>query len=304
MDLRQLRYFTAVAEELNIGRAAERLHIVQPALSRQMQALEAELGVRLFDRLPRGVRLTAAGERMAIDARRLLADLDAATDRVRRTGEGKIGALTIGFVDTMSWGGLIPATLQSLQQDHPGIALRLVDMSSLDQLAAIHDGRLDAGFAFYRDPDDRTLDGMTVIEDRIMLAIAKTWPLAAQPSLRLQDLERLPFVSFPRPAAPRFFDDLRRACDRRDFQPHVAHEGMTAISILGLVGAGLGVAFQPRSTEHRKPETVTLSPIDDLDLAVRMELIWRADSTSPTLEILKTIVSQRLAEDMSDGRPV
>ncbi len=296
MDLRQLRYFIAVADELNIGRAAERLHIVQPALSRQIQALEAELGVRLFDRLPRGVRLTAAGDRLAIDAQRLLADVDTAADRVRRTGEGKLGALTIGFVDTMSWGGLIPKTLQVLQRDHPGIALRLVDMSSLDQLNAVRDGRLDAGFAFYRDPDDRSLDGTTVIEDRIMLAVAKNSPLAVRSSVRLRDMKGLPFVSFPRRAAPRFFDDLRKACDRRDFQPHVVHEGMTAISILGLVGAGLGVAFQPQSTEHRKPETINLLPIDDLDLAVRMELIWRADNTAPTLSILRTIVAQCLVD--------
>lgn len=296
MDFRQLRYFVAVAEELNIGRAAERLHIVQPALSRQMQALEAELGTPLFDRLPRGVRLTAAGERMAIDARSLLADLDDAADRVRRTGKGELGALTIGFVDTMSWGGLIPATLQILKRDHAGIALRLVDMSSLDQLDAVRDGRLDAGFAFYRDPDDRTLDGMTVIDDRIMLAVSRGSPLASRSSLRLQDLQNAPFVSFPRQAAPRFFDDLRRGCDARDFRPHVAHEGMTAISILGLVGAGLGVAFQPQSTEYRKPDSVVLRPIDDLDLAVRMELIWRTDNTAPTLAILKSVVAECLAK--------
>ncbi|MEM8951686.1 MAG: LysR family transcriptional regulator [Pseudomonadota bacterium] len=296
MDLRQLRYFLAVADELNIGRAAERLHIVQPALSRQIQALEAELGVRLLDRLPRGVRLTAAGERLATDAQRLLIDLEDTSDRVRRTGQGKLGALNIGFVDTMSWGGLIPATLQVLQRDHAGIALRLVDMSSLDQLAAIRDGRLDAGFAFYRDPGDRTLDGMTVIDDRITLAVSKGSTLASRSSVRLRDLEDLPFISFPRQAAPRFFDDLRKAFDRHGFQPDVAHEGMTTISILGLVGAGLGVAFQPQSTEHRKPDSVTLLPVDDLDLAVRTELVWRADSTSQTMAILKTIVTRCLAK--------
>ncbi|MEM7026320.1 MAG: LysR family transcriptional regulator [Pseudomonadota bacterium] len=296
MDLRQLRYFLAVADQHNIGRAAEQLHIVQPALSRQMKALEAELDVRLLDRLPRGVRLTAAGERMAIETRRLLADLDAAADRVRRTGQGKLGALTVGFVDTMSWGGPIPRVLQILQRDHPGIALRLTDMSSLDQLAAVRSGRLDAGFVFYRDPEDRSLDGMTVVDDRIMLAVAKDSALAARSSVRLLDLEASPFIGFPRNAAPRFFDDLQRACTIRGFQPNVVHEGTTGISILGLVGAGLGVAFQPQSTKHRKPETVALLPIEDLDLAVRMELIWRPDNTSQALRILNQIVRDCAAD--------
>ena len=112
MELRHLRYFAVVAEELNIGRAAERLHIVQPALSRQMQALESELEVALFDRLPRGIRLTHAGEQLALDARRIFRDVADTADRVMRTGRGELGALTIGFVDTMSWGGIVPVCMR------------------------------------------------------------------------------------------------------------------------------------------------------------------------------------------------
>jgi DNA-binding transcriptional LysR family regulator len=212
MELRHLRYFAVVAEELNIGRAAERLHIVQPALSRQMQALEGELEVALFDRLPRGIRLTPAGEQLALDARRILREVADTVDRVIRTGRGELGALTIGFVDTTSWGGIVPATMRALQCDHPGIALRTATMSSVEQQAAIRDGRLDAGFCFYRDLEDAAITGMPVLRDDIVLAVPAGSALARRASVSLADLTDEPFVWFPRRSAPRFHEDLMAAC--------------------------------------------------------------------------------------------
>lgn len=297
MELRHLRYFAVVAEELNIGRAAERLHIVQPALSRQMQALEGELEVVLFDRLPRGIRLTPAGEQLALDARRILREVAETADRVMRTGRGELGALTIGFVDTMSWGGIVPATMRTLQHDHPGIALRTIATSSVEQQAAIRDGRLDAGFCFYCDPEDATIRGIPVLRDDIVLAVPAGSALAQRASVSFVDLKNEPFVWFPRGSAPRFHEDLMAACRARGFTPHVAHYGASAVSILGLVGAGLGVAFQPQSTQHRKPESVTLVPVDDLDLAVTMDLVWRPDNNAPALSILVDVVQGLLAPD-------
>jgi DNA-binding transcriptional LysR family regulator len=297
VELRHLRYFVVVAEELNIGRAAERLHIVQPALSRQMQALESELEVALFDRLPRGIRLTHAGEQLALDARRILRDVADTADRVMRTGRGELGALTIGFVDTMSWGGIVPATMRALQRDHPGIALRTIATSSVEQQAAIRDGRLDAGFCFYCDPEDAAITGIPVLRDDIVLAVPAGSALAQRASVSLADLTDEPFVWFPRRSAPRFHEDLMAACRARGFTPHVAHYGESAISILGLVGAGLGIALQPKSTRYRKPESVTLVPIDDLDLAVTMDLAWRPDNNAPALSILVDVVRGLLDPD-------
>jgi DNA-binding transcriptional LysR family regulator len=297
MELRHLRYFAVVAEELNIGRAAERLHIVQPALSRQMQALEGELEVALFDRLPRGIRLTPAGEQLALDAQRILRDVADTVDRLMRTGRGELGVLTIGFVDTMSWGGIVPATMRALQCDHPGIALRTVAMSSVEQQAAIRDGRLDAGFCFYRDLEDAAITGIPVLRDDIVLAVPARSALAQRASVSLADLTDEPFVWFPRTSAPRFHEDLMAACRVRGFVPHVAHYGASAVSILGLVGAGLGIAFEPQSTRYRKPESVTLVPIDDLTLAVTMDLAWRLDNNAPALSILVDVVQGLLGSD-------
>jgi DNA-binding transcriptional LysR family regulator len=297
MELRHLRYFAVVAEELNIGRAAERLHIVQPALSRQMQALEGELEVALFDRLPRGIRLTPAGEQLALDAQRILRDVADTVDRLMRTGRGELGVLTIGFVDTMSWGGIVPATMRALQCDHPGIALRTVAMSSVEQQAAIRDGRLDAGFCFYRDLEDAAITGIPVLRDDIVLAVPARSALAQRASVSLADLTDEPFVWFPRTSAPRFHEDLMAACRVRGLVPHVAHYGASAVSILGLVGAGLGIAFEPQSTRYRKPESVTLVPIDDLTLAVTMDLAWRLDNNAPALSILVDVVQGLLGSD-------
>ncbi|MEM7025930.1 MAG: LysR family transcriptional regulator [Pseudomonadota bacterium] len=294
MELRHLRYFAVVAEELNIGRAAERLHIVQPALSRQMQALESELEVVLFDRLPRGIRLTPAGEQLALDTERILADVEDTADRVARTARGELGALTIGFVDTMSWGGMIPATLQRLQRDHPGIRLRTMDLRSIDQQMAIRQGRIDAGFCFYRDRDDPTISGMPVTHDRVMLAVPAGSALAERRFIRLAQLKQQPFVWFPRARAPRFHDDLMATCRKRDFSPTIAHEGESAISIMGLVGAGLGVAFQPESAAFRKPASVKLVPVQDMQLAVTMDLAWRTDRDTPALRILVDLVRSLL----------
>jgi DNA-binding transcriptional LysR family regulator len=290
MDLRQLRYFCTVAEELNIGRAAARLNIVQPALSRQMQSLEADLNVMLLERLPRGVRLTSAGERLLEDARRILDDVDQTADRARRAGRGDIGRLVIGFVDAMASADVVSASLRSMRERHPGIVLRLVNMSSINQYAALSEGQIDVGFAFYRNSADPEIDGFTIINDEVMLAAADDSPLAGKSSVGLKVLRDHALIGFPREAAPRFYHDIEASCQKAGLPFRTIHEGLSSMAILGLVRAGLGVAFQPRSAKHHLPKGVVLLPVKDLSLEASLDLAWRTANPSPALQHFIEIV--------------
>src|SRR5580765_8039748 len=161
MELRHLRYFVGVGEEQHFGRAAERLHIAQPALSRQIQDLEKEIGFRLFERLPRGVKLSAAGKLFLEDARRILGELQEATRRAKRVASGKAGTLRVGFVESISWHGVVPEFFRRFRQKQPGAELTPVPMLSLAQVEAIRSGRLDAGFVVSMDHIDQRIGSAT-----------------------------------------------------------------------------------------------------------------------------------------------
>ena len=173
MELRHLRYFVAVGEEQHYGRAAERLHVAQPALSRQIQDLEKEMGFVLFDRLPRGVRLNAAGKLFLTDARRILQDVDEARLRAERIAHGKAGTLRIGIATAVSWHGLVVDSFRELRRWQPGVELELRHLLSVDQVEAILSGRLDAGFAASLTPWPKDLAHWEFAQDRMLLAVPK-----------------------------------------------------------------------------------------------------------------------------------
>ena len=148
MELRHLRYFVAVGEDQHYGRAAQRLRVAQPALSRQIQALEEEIGFKLFDRLSRGVKISAAGKLFLEDARRILQQVNEATTRAARVAHGKSGTLRIGFTESASWHGVVPDSFRQFRQQQPDAELHLNPSTSLEQIEAVRSGRLDAGFVY------------------------------------------------------------------------------------------------------------------------------------------------------------
>ena len=158
MELRHLRYFVAVGEEEHFGRAAQRLRVAQPALSRQIQDLEREIGFQLFDRLSRGVKISSAGKLFLEDARRILEQLNAATERAQRVARGQSGTLRVGFTENASWRGVVPDSLRLFRERYPDAELQLNPLPSLQQLEAVRSGRLDAGFMFNPPKPDRELD--------------------------------------------------------------------------------------------------------------------------------------------------
>src|SRR6202043_1028445 len=206
MELRHLRYFVAVGEDQHYGRAAERLGIAQPALSRQIQDLENELGFMLFERLPRGVRLNAAGKLYLSDARRILQDVDEAKRRAERVALGKAGTLRVGIATAVSWHGLVVDSFREFRRRQPDVELELHHLLSVHQIEAILSGRLDAGFAASLTPSHKDLAHWEFVQDRMLLAVPKGHPLTKREGIRLRDLRDMPFVWFPRWVNPVIYD--------------------------------------------------------------------------------------------------
>ena len=199
MELRHLRYFVAVGEEQHFGRAAARLRVAQPPLSRQIQDLEREIGFPLFDRLPRGVRLSAAGSLFLKDARRILQDVEEAKRRAERVALGKAGTLRIGIATAVSWHGMVAETFREFRRRQPDVELVVQHLLSVHQIEAVLSGRLDVGFAASMTPWHKELAHSPVAEDRMVLAVAKGHPLAKRERIRLRDLQNMPFIWFTLP---------------------------------------------------------------------------------------------------------
>jgi len=196
MELRHLRYFVAVGEEQHYGRAAQRLRVAQPALSRQIQDLEDEVGFKLFERLPRGVKLSAAGKLFLADARRILQQVSETAARAARVARGQSGTLRIGFTENASWHGVVPDSLRKFRQRQPDAELQLRPAGSVDQVDDIRSGRVDAGFVFNLPTNDEELDQLPVAMQNVELAVPKGHPLSKRKRLRLRDLVDAPFVWF------------------------------------------------------------------------------------------------------------
>ena len=284
MELRHLRYFVAVGEEQHFGRAAAHLHIAQPALSRQIQDLEKELGFALFDRLPRGVRLNAAGQLFLGDARRILHEVDEAKRRAARIALGMAGTLRIGIATAVSWHGLVAKAFSEFRRGQPDAELALHHMLSVHQVDAIVAGRLDGGFAAPLAPLHKELAHWQFARDRMVFAVPKGHPLTKRQRVRLRDLRDMPFIWFPRWVNPSFYDQMMRACARGGLQtPRIVQEAPDRDTHLGLVQCQVGLAWLNESTRWHCPRGVTLLPVVDMAVRLPFSFIWKKDNTSPVL---------------------
>jgi DNA-binding transcriptional LysR family regulator len=284
MELRHLRYFVAVGEEQHYGRASRRLRVAQPALSRQIQDLEEEVGFKLFERLPRGVKLSAAGEAFLKDARRILQEASEAVVRAARVARGQSGTLRLGFPENASWGGVVPDSIRRFREQQPDAVLQLQPAASLEQLEAIQSGRLDAGFVNFMPKTDPELDHIDVALQHVELAVPKTHPLVERKKVRLRDLTDEAFVWFPRWSSPAFYDQMMAACFRGGLEsPRIVQEGLNEATILSLMSTGLGVGWVLGTARLRRPEAIAIVPVVDLDVHLSLALAWRRDNASPLL---------------------
>lgn len=274
----------AVGDEQHYGRAALRLRVVQPALSRQIQDLEEEVGFKLFERLPRGVKLSPAGKLFLEDARRILQDVNEAAARAARVARGQSGTLRVGFSENASWRGVVPESLRRFREIQPDAELQLQPLPSLEQLEAIRSGRLDAGFVLDMPKADPELERLRVAIQRIELAVPTGHPLTKLKELRLRDLTDASFVWFPRRASPALYDRLMRECFRGGLKsPRIVQDGLNEATILSLVATGLGVGWVLGTARWRCPKSVVITSVVDLNVPLLLALAWRKDNKSPLL---------------------
>ena len=293
MEFRHLRAFVAVAEALHFGRAAERLGIQQPPLSLQIQALERELKVRLLDRGSRKVALTPVGALFLVEARATLAQAERAIAVVRRAGEGEIGEIRLGFTASSPFTAVMPQVIYAFRQRFPEVHLKLVGMTTREQLAALVARKLD--LAFIRSPFapiPPEIEALSIMTDRLMLVLRDDHPLAALALVPIAALSREPFVMFERDAGTGIWDQIVAICADQGFSPTVTQEAREAPTLIGLVAAGLGVTILPDSLRRIQVEGVVYRPLDTPQAASTVLLAHRRDERGGAVRAFVSLVEE------------
>jgi len=284
-ELRQLRYFVAVAEELHFGRAAARLHMTQPPLSQTIQAFELALGYPLFVRDNRSVALTSAGSALLPEARRILLLAEGLPVLVRRAAVGEIGRLTLAFVTTADY-SVLPAFLREFRGAFPQVQIDLREATSDVQLEDLLHGRIDAGLLIPPLPDKAKaeLDYLTVLSEPLVLAAPQGLEaLQQRDKASLQDVADQPLIIFPRRLAPALHDAILACFHDAGLTPQIAQEAIQMQTIVGLVSAGMGIALVPQSVSNLKRPGVEYKSLTGKTPLVETGLAWRRDNPSPLL---------------------
>jgi DNA-binding transcriptional LysR family regulator len=287
-DLRHLRYFLAVAEELNFTRAAERLRIAQPPLSRQIRDLEERIGTALFDRSTHPLRLTEAGQFLREEARDLLAAFDRALDGAHRIGRRNAGWLGIGFLESAMY-GFLPRILCLFRQQHPEIDINLTQMSADQQISALRDRRIHIGFLRPCIETDEFVQEVVQF-DTLAIALQSTHPLARSESVTFDLLAREPFVAYGGHLKPNFRDHLRRLCQEAGIVLQIAMEVDQPETALGAVAAGFGISLVPHSLAGQGREGVVIKPISDRPPPHPLLALYRRSESSAAFHDFLEIV--------------
>jgi len=285
LELRQLRYFVTVAEELHFGHAATRLHMTQPPLSQAIQALEALLGAALFLRNRRGVALTAAGAALLPEARRMLAEAAGLGELVQRAAAGASGRLALAFVTSADY-SVLPPFLRAYRAAFPAVEITLQEATSDIQLDDLLHARIDCGFLIPPLPEKAraTLDYMKVLEEPLILAAPSGLEALQQDGpVRLQDLPALPLIIFPRKISPALHDAILSCFAAAGVTPVIGQEAIQMQTIVGLVSAGMGLALVPQSVSNLMRPGVEYRALAAATPLVETGLAWRRDNASPVL---------------------
>ena len=282
MELRHLRYFVAVAEELHFTRAAERLHMAQPPLSQQIRALEQELGVSLFERHQRAVKLTAAGERFLLRARALLEGASQAADEARRAARGEVGELNIGFTSSLPLMSLLPTALQRFRQQHGSVTLHFHEEFTREQFQLLGSNKLDVGVVRFNGEEDTPgLALREVRRDRLCAVLPRSHPLAARPGIALAQLAGERIIGYPSSSGNWLTRRLEKLAREAGFEWRVHQLAGEATTQIGLVDAGLGVAVLPAPLQCVQLPGICYVPLLDSHAYMTLTVAWRERDTSP-----------------------
>ncbi|MFZ6874031.1 LysR family transcriptional regulator [Undibacterium sp. Di27W] len=298
MELRHLKYFIAVAEELHFTRAAERLHIGQPPLSHAIQMLEADIGAQLLERSKRWVRLTEAGKLFLKDARHILALAEQASENARRAQRGETGELRIGFTFSTPFTPLFAAVINSYRQQYPDVTLSLREMTTNKQLEALDQRSLDVGFI--RPPEDGELArGVSsplrfrkLREDALVAVLPSTHPLAKKKKVSMKDLAQESFIMYPPSAGTGIYPHILRLCRAAGYAPKIVQEANDASTIIGLVAAGCGVSVLIGSFYSIHFDGICYRPIADAGASTSLLLAQRKGEVSPLVEAFVSLAGE------------
>jgi DNA-binding transcriptional LysR family regulator len=301
IDLRHLRYFVAVAEELHFGRAAVRLHIAQPPLSQQIKQLEQNLGHRLFVRTSRSVALTAAGTEMLERARRTLTRMEEDLAAVRRVGRGEVGALTIAFTGSAILSDPLPEAIRSYRRRFPEVDLRLRELGTMSQIEALRDGSIDLGFL--RDPGP--FEGLVIEEllrESYVAVLPSRHPLAQSRTVSVKNLRGEPFIFHRRGIGPLAFDRTMAVCEQAGFRPEIVQEAPQWPTVIRLVESGLGVSIAPRCVSKLETMGVEFRPINAKGAFTEVSLGHRDEPLHATAVEFVSMARRAFAARKSSAR--
>lgn len=287
MDLRHLRYFVAVAEERHITRAAHRLGIQQPPLSQQIHALEAEIGGKLFVRVPRGVELTDAGRLLLAEAYDILASVERAGAIARQAVGGHVGKLSIGFTTSAVLHSLVPDIIRAFREALPNVVLDLQEGNAAVLTEQVQAGALDAGFLRVPVARPTGLNFLRLLDEELVVVLPVGHPLAdtAHYPLELVSLAAERFILVRRPSAPGIYANLMQACREAGFEPRVVAEVAHMLTNINLVAAGVGISLVPAAMREINLRQVVYAPIRQAPgLAAPLTLVFPARARSPVLE--------------------
>lgn len=295
MDLRQLRYFIAVAEDLSFSRAAKRIHVSQPPLSRHVSNLERELGIRLLDRNNHSVRVTAAGRVFLDNARNVLQAVEAAASMARQAAQGEVGSLTLGFGGSAAY-AFLPAILRTFRARYPAVKVTLDQLSLIEQIEAIKSRRIDIGFVLlpFEDP---SIGFQAMMRDRLVTAVPSDHVLARRAALRLKELEPHDFVGFSRSGRFGYHNHILDLCRRAGFVPRIVKETAPMVSVIGLVASGMGIALVPSMAQRLHISDVRYVPIEDKGAYMRFAFAWNKANITPVVRTFLAVARETV------GRP-
>jgi DNA-binding transcriptional LysR family regulator len=280
MELRHLRYFVAAAQAGNLHQAAQKLHIVQPALSRQIQALEEDLATVLFERTPQGMQLTPAGEVFHEGARHILDEVERLGIRTRQAARGQVGTLSIAFNDVGTRCRTVPESFHVFRQEFAEAELKLTLAKSQLQLKALEEGSVDAGFLFDRPPHLPQFEAFAVFHDNRALVLPAAHRLASAPEIRLSDLRGENFVVTRRDQLGAGWDRIVVACREGGLEPRIVQEMDNEQAIISLLIAGMGVGFLTESARPLLPPGLVMRRPSDFSVPMTLELVWLRNNRS------------------------
>jgi DNA-binding transcriptional LysR family regulator len=293
MELRHLRYFITVADELSFSRAAERLNMAQPPLSQQIQSLETEMGAKLFDRTKRPLQLTLAGQAFLIEARSTLTNLEQAIQRIQLIHQGELGHLSIGFTSSIS-NGILPNVLRVFRQQYPSVKLILREENSSMQLQGLRDRQTDIIF-LYQDHQllaATDLDVMLFRQEPLVVALPEKHPLTNKANVAIVDLIDEEFVMPSYQVVSGLPEKIYTLCDQAGFMPKVALEAIFTVTILGFVAAEIGISILPSSVQSLQRTGVVYRPIEEKTIANQLIAVWRKQNSSIILQRFLTVAGE------------